>query len=71
MARVKGALGGVPQVKRVDFSPQEESFAVEYEGARPLGQVLADKVMSVVIVPGFRKTLEEIGQKLKSGNHIN
>lgn len=62
MARVRGVLGRMPESEKVVFVSEEESFIVYYYGDKLLGKMFSDKVMSVVIVPGVRKALEDVGK---------
>jgi hypothetical protein len=58
---VKRALEGFQEVAEVDFVPHRELFGVEYHSDVPRGEEFKAAVRKVVIAPGVRKMLGEIG----------
>ncbi|MFZ5639323.1 MAG: hypothetical protein ACOY4Q_01345 [Bacillota bacterium] len=58
---MKRALEGFNEVTEVDFVPHRELFGVEYLSDVPRGEEFKAAVQKVVIAPGVRKMLGEIG----------
>lgn len=58
---MRRALEGFEEVTEVDFIPHRELFGVEYYSDRPKGQEFKEAVLKVVVAPGVRKMLGEIG----------
>lgn len=64
---MKRALEGFTEVTEVAFIPHRELFGVEYTSERPKGAEFREAVLDVVIAPGVRKMLGEIGDRKMDG----
>ncbi len=64
MSRVKQALEGFESVRRVEFQPAKDQFAVEYRADAPMGEEFKKSVYEVIILPGARKFLGSVGDRL-------
>lgn len=61
MQRVKRALGGFEEVKDIKFLGSEENFQVIYQADRFMAEEMHKAVEEVVVAPGARKFLGDLG----------
>lgn len=64
MNRVKQALEGFDTVTGVEFLPEKEQFDVSYRSNEPMAEEFKKAVFDVVIFPGVRKFLGDVGNSL-------
>lgn len=63
---MKRTLEGFKEVTEVDFVPHRELFGVEYYADQARGSDFKEAVLAVVIAPGVRKMLGDIGARNKA-----
>lgn len=61
---MRRTLEGFAEVTEVDFIPHRELFGVEYQADGPKGQEFQEAVLSVIVAPGVRQKLGDIGSQL-------
>lgn len=66
MSRVKQTLEGFETVAKVEFQPEKEQFEIKYRSDRPMGDEFRKAVTDVVIFPGVRKFLGNVGDSLNN-----
>ncbi|PKM81604.1 MAG: hypothetical protein CVU89_08915 [Firmicutes bacterium HGW-Firmicutes-14] len=64
MKRVRQTLEGFKAVQNIDFHPAREQFEINYRAERPLGEEFRQAVSDVIIFPGVRKVLGDVGGRL-------
>lgn len=68
MGRVKETLEGFDSVDQVEFQPEREQFEVTYRSDQPMGDEFRRAVIDVVIFPGVRKFLGNVGNSLNNSH---
>lgn len=68
MTRVRKTLEGFEQVLTVEFHPAREQFEVTYRADCPMGDEFKEAVTDVVIFPGVRKLLGNVGTSLNNSS---
>lgn len=64
MSRVTQTLEGFEGVERVEFIPSKDQFEVAYSGDAPMGEEFKKAVTGVIILPGVRKFLGSVGDRM-------
>lgn len=66
MSRVKQTLEGFETVAKVEFQSEKEQFEITYRFNQPMGDEFRKAVSDVVIFPGVRKFLGNVGNSLNN-----
>lgn len=65
MSRVKSTLAGLPGIISVDFT-EGDNYILVHESALS-DEDIVEKVLALVVAPGARKLLGQIGEEIDPG----